>query len=1157
MYLKRYLVLLGLTLLSLGTMPERVRSQIVPETGPTGTGTIVTPNVQSPSQIDITGGTTAGTNLFHGFKEFGVDQGQTANFVTNANIQNILARVSGGNPSIINGILQVSGGNANLYLMNPAGILFGSGASLNVPGSFVATTANGMRFGDNGWFSAVGANSYGALTGSPRELAFTMPNPGSIVNAGNLSVLSGQSIALAGGVVINTGTITTPGGKISIQAVPGQGQVVLREEGKVLGFSFNTLGNNLPVNPLAFTPVQLPQLLTGGGATVGATGVTVAADGTIRLTSSGYVFKNQLGTAIISNDVSADGAKAGTVAVYGKVVELASANVNGTDITLGATESVKVQLSTFSKPNALSGSKGTINIIPRDDRSDSTLGVDNFDIAQPLNTGGRDLNVRAKQITVGDILSEGGDVNFQGSVVLGKNALFDAGSGSISLSNVNSSSTEAFRSLRILAPTKSVRLGNIGDSVPLQSLTVDANSISLSNITTFGDIEINSSQSIDITGAFIKALVGGNISIATPQSINTLNANFIGKDIRLTAGDTVDIRDQTGNRGISFESDSNLYIQGDKAIRVLAQNNPLSIFVSGSDTVLTSDGVIAALGKFNASGRFTVQTLSGQPGDISGTSENTLISSVGDIEFGNYEGLALKVESKGSIKAGNILIIRANSDLTGNDPDIKILRESPSVILRAGVQELQNLVNIPNVKVGGTNFNVKPTSTSPATIVVGKIVTSALDKGGEVRLSAPGDITTSDIFTEPIRPLIQTTTKNQPSGGLIEINSTSGKVLFENINTRGGNVSIVGSSISGKNISAGAPGSFFFQTPNYLNLGKVALQSTLDNIEVESIYSGPGPLNIDASQLFKVTGVVQRISSVVGATSSYLNAVEAEIRLKDSSELIDFFVKERGFDRKILESSDATIKITRRGAFDGVIDADFLEKGRLFSTFFPTSIAVELPGKITIKHGGSESANFKSESIEIVGKKGGQSGLIIGPTRVEKGDVKFFETFKGDIQRFDPSNPQSTITLSRNFESQALSQQPENSSLVVGTIVVGAFSNGLVSDSVQNVAVNSLPKPESPKPEPPKLEPPKPESPKPEPPKPEPPKDTDRQIVRKADSSICKPPSQTGSQQSAKPPANSAPCAPAGNDGVILKLLDDKQAATPRPAPPETMPVRN
>ena len=123
---------------------------------PNGAGTLVNPQ---GNQINISGGTQAGANIFHSFRDFNVNSAQVANFLSNPQTQNILGRINGGNPSFINGLLQVTGGNSNLFLMNPAGIVFGQGASLNVPASFTATTANQIGFGNN-VFNALGDNNW-------------------------------------------------------------------------------------------------------------------------------------------------------------------------------------------------------------------------------------------------------------------------------------------------------------------------------------------------------------------------------------------------------------------------------------------------------------------------------------------------------------------------------------------------------------------------------------------------------------------------------------------------------------------------------------------------------------------------------------------------------------------------------------------------------------------------------------------------------------------------------------------------------------------------------------------------------------------------------------------------------------------------------------
>ncbi len=237
---------------------------IIPASDGTGT-TVITPapGTGSPTRYDITGGTPSrdGANVFHSFTQFGLNSGETANFISNPTIKNILGRVVGGDASLINGLIQVSGGNSNLLLMNPAGIIFGTNARLDVSGSFLATTASGIGF-DSGWFNGTGANDYSALVGAPNAFAFGA-QPGSIVNAGNLAVGTGQNLTLLGGTVISTGQLSAPGGQITVAAVPGENLVRFRQNGLLLSLEVSPAGGVSGSEALPFSPLTLPRLLSG------------------------------------------------------------------------------------------------------------------------------------------------------------------------------------------------------------------------------------------------------------------------------------------------------------------------------------------------------------------------------------------------------------------------------------------------------------------------------------------------------------------------------------------------------------------------------------------------------------------------------------------------------------------------------------------------------------------------------------------------------------------------------------------------------------------------------------------------------------------------------------------------------------------------------
>ncbi|MBE9128263.1 filamentous hemagglutinin N-terminal domain-containing protein, partial [Coleofasciculus sp. LEGE 07081] len=307
-----------------------------PISAPDDTGTIVTPD---GNQFDIQGGTVSGENLFHSFDQFGLNSGEVANFLSNPQIRNILGRVVGGDASIINGLIQVTGGSSNLFLMNPAGIVFGANAQLNVPASFTATTATGIGFGDNNWFNAFGTNSYQSLTGNPSQFAFELAQPGTVINAGNLAVPEGQNLTLLGGNAINTGQLTAPGGTITITAVPGNNRVRLNQAGNVLSLEFE---QSIQTNGEAesISPLDLPALLTGSAATV-ETGLNVSGNGEVQVANSGTAIPTEGGVAIASGTIDASNARTGTIGgtvqILGDRVGLIGANVDASGANGGGT----------------------------------------------------------------------------------------------------------------------------------------------------------------------------------------------------------------------------------------------------------------------------------------------------------------------------------------------------------------------------------------------------------------------------------------------------------------------------------------------------------------------------------------------------------------------------------------------------------------------------------------------------------------------------------------------------------------------------------------------------------------------------------------------------------------------------------------------------
>lgn len=288
------------------------------------------------NRFSITGGTQVEQNLFHRFDRFNLDAGQIATFLTNPNTRAVFGQVSGGNASYLDGLLQVSGSSADLFVINPSGILFGPNARLDLGGAFTATTADWIGFGDAGqeqWLHTLTGQNYSG--GQANAFGFSAVAPGSIVNQGVLAVPQGQSLRLLGGNVVNLGQLIAPGGEVSAIATPGPSVVRLQDASGLLRVSitpqdFSAIASSQAIAQSTH-PTDArsrPELLTGQPQAAEASAMRVNADGSVSLISSQIDVSQAAGTGgqvnlvgktvqLTDSVVEASGAMGGTIRVGG------------------------------------------------------------------------------------------------------------------------------------------------------------------------------------------------------------------------------------------------------------------------------------------------------------------------------------------------------------------------------------------------------------------------------------------------------------------------------------------------------------------------------------------------------------------------------------------------------------------------------------------------------------------------------------------------------------------------------------------------------------------------------------------------------------------------------------------------------------------------
>ncbi|MEG4631225.1 filamentous hemagglutinin N-terminal domain-containing protein [Microcoleus sp. AR_TQ3_B6] len=259
-------------------LPSGAIAQIIPDNTLGAESSRTVPDTVNNLPSDrISGGAARGSTLFHSWREFNIGEGRGAYFDNPRGITNIFTRVTGGNQSNILGTLGVLG-NANLFLINPKGIVFGPNARLDVRGSFLAATADSILFDNGVEFSSTNPQAVPLLTVNiPVGLSFR-ENPGAIVNASSvteviegttipvgLAVPPGQTIAMVGGnVIFNNGFASAFSGNIQLGSVASPGFVSFNITPLGLGLDYTNVANfgKIELSGLSAVTASGP----GGGA---------------------------------------------------------------------------------------------------------------------------------------------------------------------------------------------------------------------------------------------------------------------------------------------------------------------------------------------------------------------------------------------------------------------------------------------------------------------------------------------------------------------------------------------------------------------------------------------------------------------------------------------------------------------------------------------------------------------------------------------------------------------------------------------------------------------------------------------------------------------------------------------------------------------------
>jgi filamentous hemagglutinin family protein len=610
-----------------------ILAQIVPDQAlPVGERSQVSGTLNT--QID--GGAIRGSNLFQSFQQFSVPTGGSAFFDNGSSIANIISRVTGGSVSNIDGLIRANG-NANLFLINPNGILFGPNAQLNVGGSFIASTANSFVF-DNGFaFSATDPQASPLLTVSvPVGLQYGS-NPGAIQSQGaRLRVPNGQTLTLAGGTVnVYGGQLLAPGGRVELASIAAPSEVGLTQQGqewrlsvpKGLGRADVAIGNDAIVSVRA-----------GGGGNI-----AIAARN-LKVTGLGTRLRAVIGAGLGAVGAQAEDIDINTTeafnidesGVFNNVQRGGTGNAGDINITTGnlfINNGARLDTTTSGQGNG-----GNINITARDSVSFDGFSSEGFSSA-------------AASEVFTNAIGKGGDINIiTGSFSLTNGAIVNAGTrGQGDGGNINIT-------VRDLASFDGVSSYGFSSGV-------------------FTAVE---------SGALGQGMgQGGNINITTDALSLTngavVNSSTYGQgdagNINITARDSVSF-DGVGTNGVFSGADSSVYPKAlGQGGSIKVQTGLLSI-TNGGVLSTSSEGQGDA-GNIEADtrqlrldnqGSIQAQTASGQGGNIALQVQDLLLLRQGGF-ISTTAGTAQSGGDGGNITfTGNFIVAvpNENSDISAN-----------------------------------------------------------------------------------------------------------------------------------------------------------------------------------------------------------------------------------------------------------------------------------------------------------------------------------------------------------------------------------------------------------------------------------------------------------------------------------------------------------
>ena len=805
-------------------------AQIVPDrTLPNNT--VVSPN---ENISEITEGTTVGDNLFHSFSQFSVPTGDTAWFDSATNIENIIGRVTGESISDIDGLIRANG-EANLFLINPNGIIFGENAALDLGGSFISSTADSIQFA-NGEFSAVNPEAPPLLTvNMPVGLQYGS-EAGDITVEGDghnaffdfdtftidrfernrgLEVAPGNTLGLIGkNVLLDGGNLTAEAGNLELGSVAEAGRV---------GITSNELGFTFDYGELVGGQIDLSNLASTDVSGNGSGNIQIYGD-RVNLTSGSAIFAETEGDAagglvsINANELNIIGtdpdlflpSSIWSNVYFGATGNGGSVSIATKDLLLEGGGQINVNTLDLGNAGNLTVVADEVEVIGESEGGDFVSGL--FAQADIFQTGrGGNIFVETDDLLV----SDGGQINTN---TFGEG---DAGNLTIEANNIELTGASDFGNSGLFTASEGTgKGGNL--TVQTDSLSID-NGAQIAN-TAFADgdagtlsvtakqIELTGNSEISTSGLYVSSQGegdGGNLTIQTDSLFVEDNAGIVNDAFANGDAGTLDITakdvlvgngaqitsstESSGNAGTLNIAAENIELTGESEFGASGIfSSALEGTGSGGDINLDTDKLSIQDGATISASNFFSRG-DGEPGQGKAGDINIKANSVEvDNQISNFATSITASTNDGG--GGNInLDLAGDIDLNNNSEisaDTKGAGEGGNIDLTANNFSINNQARVSVDSTGSANAGNINLDVSQLEANRGKITATSINSGG-------GDISLTTDFIDLQNNSEVSTSVFDGTGGGGNINIASNYLLGRNSDIRanavagdGGNISI-------------------------------------------------------------------------------------------------------------------------------------------------------------------------------------------------------------------------------------------------------------------------------------------------------------------------------------------------------------------------------